>query len=127
MSIASLTQSELAKITTLFRKKERLIAKKARVDSELESVIAKIESFAEKSNSVRKPGFTRRSRRHKRGAISGQILEILEKTGSQGVHVGEISQILGVKKANVTSWFYGAGKGKTKKIAPATFALAKGT
>ena len=62
-------------------------------------------------------------KRAKRGKLGETILKYLSTKGNTGAHVKEIAQHAKTKPATVTAWFYTTGKGKTKKVKPATFAL----
>jgi hypothetical protein len=62
----------------------------------------------------------------KRGAVGEAIRAFVAKAGKAGAKVSEIAAATGNKAANVTAFFYAKGNKKDfKKVAPATFALAK--
>ncbi|MEJ0000921.1 MAG: hypothetical protein WDO13_18185 [Verrucomicrobiota bacterium] len=60
----------------------------------------------------------------KRGKLGEGILRYLQSKGSAGAHVKDIAVAVKSKPANVTAWFYSTGTRTTKKVKPATFALA---
>ncbi len=69
---------------------------------------------------------TPKARKGKRGAVGEAISAFVASKGKAGAKVNEIAQATGNKPANVTAFFYAKGnKGKFKKVAPATFAVAK--
>jgi len=78
----------------------------------------------------RKPGVqaekavkpAKKGKRGKRGKLGESILKFLSTKGAAGAHIKDISAAVKSKPANVTAWFYTTGKGKTKKVKPATFA-----
>jgi hypothetical protein len=57
----------------------------------------------------------------KRGALGVKILQFLGTKGKEGAHVKDIATAVGTKPANVTAWTYTTGKGKVKRVKPATF------
>ena len=63
----------------------------------------------------RKPG--------KRGALGAKVLKFLSTKGKEGAHVKDIAAAVGTKPTNVTAWTYTTGKGKVKRVKPATFAI----
>ena len=59
----------------------------------------------------------------KRGALGAGILKYLSTKGKSGAHIKDIATHVGSKPANVTAWTYTTGKGKVKRVKPATFAI----
>ena len=59
----------------------------------------------------------------KRGALGAAILKYLSTKGKSGAHIKDIATHVGSKPANVTAWTYTTGKGKVKRVKPATFAI----
>ena len=69
-----------------------------------------------------KPATKRGRKFGKRGVLGSKILQFLSTKGKEGAHVNEIATAVGTKPANVTAWTYTTGKGKVKRVKPATFA-----
>ncbi len=114
MSLINLSSRELSAFTALHKQRNKLKAK-------LAGVIAKIESFGsrrEKTSAVRTK---KRTRRGKHGALGASILSLLKTADSKGLHIDAIAKKLNRKKPSVYAWFYGTGKKKAKKVAPATY------
>jgi hypothetical protein len=72
---------------------------------------------------VKKATSAKPTKRGKRGKLGESILKFLSTKGAAGAHVKDIAIAVKSKPLNVTAWFYTTGKGKTKKVKPATFAL----
>jgi hypothetical protein len=69
-----------------------------------------------------KVGAKRGRKSGKRGALGSKILQFLATKGKEGAHVKDIANAVGTKPTNVTAWTYTTGKGKVKRVKPATFA-----
>jgi hypothetical protein len=70
-----------------------------------------------------KPAAKRGRKSGKRGALGEGILKFLSTKGKEGAHIKDIAAHVGAKPANVTAWTYTTGKGKVKRVKPATFAI----
>ena len=70
-----------------------------------------------------KPTVKRGRKSGKRGALGAGIIKFLSTKGKEGAHVKVIAAAVGTKPTNVTAWTYTTGKGKVKKVKPATFAI----
>ncbi|MEI8235393.1 MAG: hypothetical protein WCH57_12020 [Verrucomicrobiota bacterium] len=66
-----------------------------------------------------------KQRRKRRGELKGQILEVLQAVGASGASVKELAARIGVKTANVHSWFSANMKkiAGLKKIGEARYAI----
>ena len=62
----------------------------------------------------------------KRGALSANIMAVLEKAGADGISVKELAEKAGSHYQNVSIWFATTGKknGKISKVGPARYKLA---
>ena len=74
-----------------------------------------------KAEKVVKP--VKKGKRGKRGKLGTGILKFLSTKGAAGAHIKEIATAVKSKPNNITAWFYTTGKGKAKKVKPATFAV----
>lgn len=87
-------------------------------------------AFQAKEKRALAPKKALKLRRKGRGQLKGEILEILQATGAQGASVKELAARIGVKAANVHSWFSANMKkiAGLKKVGEARYALngAKG-
>ena len=74
---------------------------------------------------VNQPRLIAKGKRKGRGELKGQILEILQAAGKTGASVKELASRIGIKAANVHSWFNANLKkmGGLKKIGEARYAL----
>ena len=70
-----------------------------------------------------KPVSKRGRKSGKRGALGAKVLKFLSTKGKEGAHVKDIAAAVGTKPTNVTAWTYTTGKGKVKRVKPATFAI----
>jgi len=79
---------------------------------------------AEKAPKVKAPKAAKGSGR--RGALKGQILDLLSAAGPEGASVKDISEKLGVKNQNVHVWFSTTGKKlpEISKVGEARYAYA---
>ncbi|MDD5349183.1 MAG: hypothetical protein PHQ12_03125 [Chthoniobacteraceae bacterium] len=82
-------------------------------------------AFQAKEKRALAPKKTLKLRRKGRGELKGEILEILQATGAQGSSVKELAARIGVKPANVHSWFSANMKkiAGLKKIGEARYAI----
>lgn len=71
------------------------------------------------------PGFTRRPGRARRGELKAQILDALAAAGTPGIRVQDLATTLGVKAANLHSWFQTSTKrmSQIKKVGAARYRL----
>jgi len=74
-----------------------------------------------KAEEATKP--SKKVKRARKGKLGESILKYLQGKGATGAHIKDIAAAVKSKPANVTAWFYTTGKGKTKKVKPATFAI----
>ena len=73
-----------------------------------------------------KPAKTGKKAKGARGAVGAAIRAFVASKGKAGAKVSEIASATGNKPVNITAFFYAKGNKKDfKKVAPATFALAK--
>ena len=74
---------------------------------------------------VKAPKLVANGERKGRGELTGQILEILQAAGKTGASVKELAGRIGIKEANVHSWFSANLKKMSglKKIGAARYAL----
>jgi hypothetical protein len=70
-------------------------------------------------------GKGRKAGRVKRGALSENVLALLEEAGSNGISIKDLSDKIGSNYRNVAVWFATTGKKnpKIKKVAPAVYKL----
>ena len=76
---------------------------------------------------VSRPGVKRRRKQVGRGELKQRILGALRAAGKRGLSVGELSEKLRVKRANLYVWFNGTGRNvrAIKKIGPARYRLTR--
>lgn len=82
-------------------------------------------AFLTQDRRVAAPKKALKLRRKSRGELKGQILEVLQATGATGTSVKELAARIGVKTANVHSWFSANIKkiAGLKKIGEARYAI----
>jgi len=117
MSLIDLSSRELSAFTSLHKQRNKLKAK-------LAGVIAQIESFGSHRERTITVKTKKRTRRGKHGTLGAGILSLLKTADGKGLHIDIIAKKLNRKKGSVYAWFYGAGRKKAKKIAPATYISA---
>lgn len=105
MSIfANLTATDFKQLTKLIQSKERLLLEVQKIDAAL-NAFETGETPIKTTQSVSAP---RKS--SKRGKLKNRVLAVLKEAGEKGHTVGELSEKLKVKAANLYAWFYTTGK-----------------
>jgi hypothetical protein len=114
MSLADLTSDQISQLVELIKRKEQLDAELARIHAELQSLESG-SSLPKKRG--RKPGRpslsstrTAPTKKKRSKRLKDGLLKELERAGSGGLTVKELSAKLKVKPGNVFSWFYTTGK-----------------
>ena len=116
MNIVDLSSRDVAVLTVLFKRREKLKAR-------LVEVIAKIDSIGSR-RSKNTAHAAKKASRSSRSPLSEGILTILKAADSKGIHIDAIAKKLNREKRSVHAWFYGTGKKRAKKVARATYVLA---
>ena len=121
MSLSQLTSGKLAKLISLFKKKEKL-------QKQLNAVEARIEKLEGGKGKVvnvhSKTLAPRKGKRKRRGGMKAAILALLTAAGAKGLTVKEISGKIKKKPALVFAWYY-ASRAKLKglkKVGPGRYA-----
>ena len=80
-------------------------------------------AFLAQDRRVAAPKMLSKLRRKGRGELKSQILELMQATGATGASVKELAARLGVKPANVHSWFSMKKIAGLKKVGAARYAI----
>lgn len=111
--IANLTSAQISKIAKLIKEKENLQAKIDKIDAELAQSGATSAPKRRGRKPGRKPGRKATGKSggtRKRGAVKEKILDLLKKSGAEGISVQEIAGKIKSPVRNVHSWFQTTGK-----------------
>ena len=124
----SISSTTLRKMIKLSEHKEKLMSQIQEIDRQMAGIQREVETHAstgarKQAKVTTRKGF--RSRPSRRGALKAKILGALRGAGRRGLTVGQLSNKLGVKSANLYVWFADTGRNVRglKKIAPAKYRL----
>lgn len=107
--LASLSPAETGKATKL-GPKPKVTAVKAKASAkkvEVKSPVAKVPKTEKTSKANKAPAVAKSG---KYGAIKEQVLAALQKAGTKGSNVKDLSEMLGLKPANLNVWFSTTGR-----------------
>ncbi len=122
MKLSLLSSSDLKRLVNLHHKMEALIAKRLRLEAEIDAIAggtdhpsirrgrpAKAKKLSKAS--VKVPQTSRGPHKgKKRGKLKSAILGALSKAGVGGLTVKELSTKIKVKSPNLFTWFYTTGR-----------------
>ena len=118
----------LRQILKLTERKEALIIELSKIEKEIEDSFKGKTPFlssAQKSLPVSKKFQVKKTRNKQRGKLKDIILVALAEAGASGIKVTALAEQLGIKTANIHTWFSTIGKkiSEIERIAPGRFRL----
>jgi hypothetical protein len=124
--------SILRKLVALSERKEALMVRIQEIDHEMVRLQRGLETTSNDADRapvkvLRPAAKKRRGRRTQRGELKNKVLTALRAAGQRGMTIGDLSDKLGVKRANLYVWFNGTGRNirEIKKIAQAKYRLQR--
>lgn len=129
----NIPSATLRKLVALSERKEALMARVQDIEHEMVQIQQGIEAAAGRDLAsaqlrVSRPA-EKRTRRQQtaRGELKNKVLTALSAAGKRGLTIGDLSDKLGVKRANLYVWFNGTGRNVRgiRKIGPAKYQLRR--
>lgn len=123
--LTQIPSSTLRQLVKLSERKEKLLTQIQAVDREMVRLQTKHGIPTVPHDKVAPFRTISPVRRGKRGALKAKILKALRGAGKRGLTIGDLSNKLGVRSANLYVWFNGTGRKVRglKKIGPAKYRL----
>jgi hypothetical protein len=119
-------------LVALSERKEALMVRIQEIDHEMVRLQRGLEATSNDAQRapvkvLRPAAKKRRGRRTQRGELKAKVLTALRVVGQRGMTIGDLSDKLGVKRANLYVWFNGTGRNirEIKKIGQAKYRLQK--
>ena len=128
--LRNIPSATLRKLVVLSERKEALMARVQDIEQEMLRIQRRFERVpgaqpapVTVTRSIAKTG----RKQVGRGELKERILAALRKAGKRGLSIGELSQKLRVKRANLYVWFNGTGRNVPgiKKVGPAKYRLSR--